>query len=182
MTDDLLRWTRIRAEVEWASVPRVTPHPGTGIDTFVTSPNLRKALVQARSDTGKPLTFALMATWEAQFAASSFRDGPAFAKRGRERYGVGPDTLELFDRCLGQTTDPLPLAAVAARAYLDVCFFHPFPDGNGRAAMLALDFVLTRAGAGLRIAAPALMPARHVDADDALDYAHLIARLVQQVG
>src|SRR4051812_50173479 len=68
MTDDLLRWTRIRAEVEWASVPRVTPHPGTGIDTFVTSPNLRKALVQARSDTGKPLTFALMATWQAQFA------------------------------------------------------------------------------------------------------------------
>jgi hypothetical protein len=32
----------------------------------------------------------------------------------------------------------------ACRAYLDVCFFHPFIDGNGRAARLAFDFVLSR--------------------------------------
>ncbi|MFD1046005.1 AMP-binding protein, partial [Kibdelosporangium lantanae] len=74
-----------------------------------------------------------------------------------------------LDECLTQTTDTLPLAARAARAYLDVAFFHPFPDGNGRAAMLVLDFVLTRENVGLRLAAPVLMTARYINADDALD-------------
>ncbi|MFC9329552.1 Fic family protein [Kitasatospora sp. NPDC057015] len=41
------------------------------------------------------------------------------------------------------------LAARAARTYLDVCFFHPFDDGNARAALLALLFVLARAGVTL---------------------------------
>ncbi|MGW1544243.1 Fic family protein [Streptomyces sp. NPDC002309] len=30
----------------------------------------------------------------------------------------------------------VPLVSRAARAYLDVAFFHPFPDGNARLAML----------------------------------------------
>jgi Fic/DOC family len=30
-----------------------------------------------------------------------------------------------------------------ARVPFDVCFYHPFPDGNARAARLALDHVLT---------------------------------------
>nr|WP_246112225.1 Fic family protein [Streptomyces hawaiiensis] len=44
---------------------------------------------------------------------------------------------------------PLPLTARAARAYLDVCFFHPFDDGNARAAFLTLIFVLAREGIAL---------------------------------
>ncbi|MET7621918.1 hypothetical protein [Streptomyces sp. NPDC005408] len=34
-------------------------------------------------------------------------------------------------------------------AYLDVCFFHPFGDGNARSAFLALIFVLDREGVAL---------------------------------
>ncbi|MFF1568236.1 Fic family protein [Streptomyces sp. NPDC058293] len=41
---------------------------------------------------------------------------------------------------------PLSVAARAARAYLDVSFFHPFDDGNARSALLALLFVLAREG------------------------------------
>ncbi|MFI9810213.1 Fic family protein [Streptomyces sp. NPDC052301] len=43
----------------------------------------------------------------------------------------------------------LPLTARAARACLDVCFFHPFDDGNARSAFLVLVFVLARAGVAL---------------------------------
>ncbi|GAA3477729.1 hypothetical protein GCM10018966_022590 [Streptomyces yanii] len=36
-----------------------------------------------------------------------------------------------LDTCLAQATAPaLPLNPRAARALLDVCFFHPFEDGN----------------------------------------------------
>ncbi|MCX4983884.1 Fic family protein [Streptomyces sp. NBC_00572] len=41
------------------------------------------------------------------------------------------------------------LAARAAGAHLDTCFFHPFPDGNARSAFLALIFVLAREGVAL---------------------------------
>ncbi|WP_311774568.1 Fic family protein [Streptomyces sp. AK010] len=41
------------------------------------------------------------------------------------------------------------MTARAARAYLDVCFFHPFDDGNARSAFLALIFVLAREGIAL---------------------------------
>ncbi len=79
-----------------------------------------------------------------------FRSLPAFAKGGRERYGIGPDTRERLDACLAESQvgdgRPLPLTARAARAYLDVCFFHPFEDGNARSAFLALLFVLAREG------------------------------------
>lgn len=38
-----------------------------------------------------------------------------------------PDACRAYD-----AARPLPLTARAARAYLDVCFFHPFDDGNAR--------------------------------------------------
>ncbi|MFB4279523.1 hypothetical protein ACBJ59_29840 [Nonomuraea sp. MTCD27] len=41
------------------------------------------------------------------------------------------------------------MTARAARAHLDVCFFHPFGDCNARAAFLALLFVLAREGVAL---------------------------------
>ncbi|WP_322975700.1 Fic family protein [Actinacidiphila glaucinigra] len=58
-----------------------------------------------------------------------------------------------LDACLTESAvggeQPLSLTARAARAYLDVCFFHPFDDGNARCAFLALVFVLAREGVAL---------------------------------
>ncbi|MFF7721139.1 Fic family protein [Streptomyces luteogriseus] len=55
-----------------------------------------------------------------------------------------PDACRAYD-----AARPLPLTARAARAYLDVCFFHPFDDGNARSPFLALIFVLAREGIAL---------------------------------
>ncbi|MYY80904.1 hypothetical protein GT044_06415 [Streptomyces sp. SID335] len=89
-----------------------------------------------------------MAGWQRQVLAAAqapFRVGDAYAKAGRERYGLTSRTQADFDSCLRETTDPdIPLSARAARAYLDVAFFHPFDDGNARAALLALVHVLAR--------------------------------------
>ena len=51
----------------------------------------------------------------------------------------------------------------AARAYLDVCFFHPVDDGNARAARLALDHILTSAGCALHAAEPVFVVSRGAD-------------------
>ncbi|MGW0709369.1 Fic family protein [Streptomyces sp. NPDC002643] len=113
---------------------------------------LRAAWRSAREDAAaqRLLGFDLMAGWQQQVLGRpeiAFRSLPAFAKGGRERYGLHAGTSEEFDRCLAQATavgTRVPLPARAARAYLDVCFFHPFDDGNGRAALLAMAFVLAR--------------------------------------
>lgn len=74
-----------------------------------------------------------------------FRETDAHAKAGRERYGLTATTRADFAACLREATDPqIPPAARAARAYLDVAFFHPFTDGNARAALLTLVHVLAR--------------------------------------
>ncbi len=44
--------------------------------------------------------------------------------------------------------------------YLDICYFHPFEDGNARAARLALDHVLTSSGLALHAAGPVFLVAR----------------------
>ena len=49
---------------------------------------------------------------------------------------------------------------MAARVYLDVCFTHPFADGNARAARLALDHVLAREGLLLRAVEPLFLLSR----------------------
>ena len=59
------------------------------------------------------------------------------------------------ERCLAEAGDrAVPPQLRAARVYLDLCFFHPFDDGNARAARLALDHVLTGAGLALHVAEP----------------------------
>ncbi|WP_265863456.1 Fic family protein [Streptomyces sp. SKN60] len=40
----------------------------------------------------------------------------------------------------------LPIPSRAARTFLYILFFHPFEDGNARAAILALAFVLACKG------------------------------------
>ncbi|MFF3849104.1 Fic family protein [Streptomyces sp. NPDC002328] len=111
-------------------------------------------LLRADAARGAPLDFALIRGWQRHVLNSPqpppFRTLPAFAKGGRERYGIAPDTRARLDACLAESEAdgdrPLPLTARAARAYLDVCFFHPFDDGNARAAFLTLVFVLAREG------------------------------------
>ncbi|GII33865.1 hypothetical protein Pmi06nite_73070 [Planotetraspora mira] len=106
------------------------------------------ALVYADAAQEPPLTFGLVAGWQRLVLGVStapFRDGDAYAKGGRERYGLSPHTQTDFARYLLESADRrVPLPARAARAYLDVSFFHPFADGNARAALLTLAFVLRR--------------------------------------
>jgi Fic/DOC family len=110
------------------------------------------------------LSFAVMQDSQRHVLNASevgFRKGDAFAKEGRQRYAWKADTQSRFKECLieanNASVDPL---ARAARVYLDVCFFHPFADGNARAARLALDFVLTKANLTLLDARPIFTLAR----------------------
>lgn len=117
------------------------------------------------------LDFALLAQWQRNIlgvARAPFRSGPAFAKGGRERYGLDTDTPARLEVCLAGSRDPaLPVASRAARAYLDVCFFHPFADGNARSALLALAFVLAKEDIVLDQVGPLAQLQRPVDDPEA---------------
>ncbi|MFD5569459.1 Fic family protein [Streptomyces cadmiisoli] len=131
---------------------------------------------------GRPLTFALMAKWQRTVLGhdlAGFRTMPAFAKAGRERYGLASDTRARFERCLSEShqQDP-PLPSRAARAYLDTLFFHPFEDGNARAAMLALAFVLAHEGVFLEQVHPLQTTRWADDAEGAADLAVLLGILI----
>ncbi|MEH0822724.1 MULTISPECIES: Fic family protein [unclassified Micromonospora] len=199
MRDDLLTWLSVRERVGWAEIARPGGGPVRGgrdgvvdfVRTDVAARDPERAArlltafdrVRGAADRGGRLTYELLADWQRQVLASpevGFRTGPAYAKGGRERYGLAPDTLDRFQRCLGQATEPgVPLAGRAARAYLDVAFFHPFPDGNGRAAMLALYFLLVRDRAVPDLAAPVLRTVRRADdPDGAADLVRLLDVLI----
>ncbi|MFV2173525.1 Fic family protein [Actinomadura sp. LOL_016] len=111
-----------------------------------------------------------------------YRRTDAFAKAGRERYGVRPRAD--FDAHLAEArAGGAPVTSRAARAYLDVCFFHPFADGNARAALLALVFVLGRDRVVLDHLGPLPVLARW--ADDpvaAVELVRLLRVLVRQAG
>ena len=197
--DDLATWLRVRDTVPWSSACPSLPAPVTGdrdgVAHFINTAHrardpqradrLLTALDRSRADAaaGCELSFSLMTTWQHDVLGAShltFRKTAAYAKQGRERYGLDQDTPARFDVCLRQATHQpdIPLAARAARAYLDVCFFHPFPDGNSRAALLVLDFILTREHMTLDYAAPVFVVARRADdTDGAIAFARLIHHL-----
>ncbi|SEF55823.1 Fic/DOC family protein [Actinacidiphila yanglinensis] len=113
--------------------------------------------VRADAERGATLDVELLRGWQRHVLGTArppeFRTQPAFAKEGRKRYGIGPDTRARLDACLAESASGAGrprLTARAARAYLDVCFFHPFDDGNARAAFLTLVFVLARERVPLR--------------------------------
>ncbi|MFJ8764299.1 Fic family protein [Streptomyces clavifer] len=139
-------------------------------------------LAFADAEQGRPLTFALMKRWQRTVLSHDlvgFRTMPAFAKGGRERYGLAPYTRARFERCLSESAQPdLPLPSRAARTYLDVLFFHPFEDGNARAAMLALAFVLAREGVLLDQVHPLQTTRWADDAEGAADLAVLLGILI----
>ncbi|WP_137990981.1 Fic family protein [Streptomyces vilmorinianum] len=172
--DHLERWLAVRGTVAWHEAPfrggegPVTPaRDGAAEDIRAfdgaldpaRAEGLLAALEHVRAEAvrGARLDFALLQAWQQHVLDTprppAFRTLPAFAKGGRERSGIAPDTQAHLDACLAESAKdhdaPLPLTARAARAYLDVCFFHPFDDGNARSAFLVLLFVLAREGVTL---------------------------------
>ncbi|MGW2112465.1 Fic family protein [Streptomyces sp. NPDC001948] len=147
-TDSLSVWLRVRREADWQRAPALqrVPPDRDGFRSWCEGPVRRRDPIRAerllaahalaREDAARrtPLDFALMAGWQREVLAATgapFRASDAYAKAGRERYGLTPHTQADFDSCLRETTDPdVPLAARAARAYLDVAFFHPFRGPN----------------------------------------------------
>lgn len=136
---------------------------------------------RASAQRGEALTFERLAEWQALVLGVrevSFRRGDAFARSGRERYALAADTEVRFRTALAQSNSTEPACLRAGRVYLDVCFYHPFDDGNARAARLALDHVLTRAGLGLHVAQPLFALARSAaDRSGAYDMCHAVAYL-----
>lgn len=172
--DHLQRWLAVRELVPWHEIPDsgtdgpVVPlRDGAAEDIRAfdgaidpaRAEGLLSALELLRADAarGARLDFALLSSWQQHILGTpeppGFRNSPAFAKGSRERYGIGLDTRDRFDTCLAESASdtgrPLGLTARAARAYLDVCFFHPFDDGNARSAFLTLVFILAREGIAL---------------------------------
>lgn len=178
MIDALDAWLDLRPQLrDFATKPRVLPIRAArdGYAAFLCqwaakreperARRLERAHALARSDArqGAALSFGLLAGWQALVldASAPFREAPAFAKGGAERYPIRPDTPARFESCLREADERAsPLCLRAARAYLDVCFFHPFSDGNGRAASLALDFILYREGVLLDQVAPLFLVSR----------------------
>ena len=179
MTDDLVAWLAVRESVAWHDFPRddapVEPRRDGAvhdIETFdrprdpARADRLLAALTRVRAARGT-LSFELLSEWQGVVLGSGpapFRDGPAFAKSGAERYDGGPEALEMFRACLAESADPaLAVAARAARVYLNVCFFHPFADGNARSAFLGWVFVLAAAGIAVDAVGPVRRPLRYAD-------------------
>jgi hypothetical protein len=189
--DHLAEWLRVRAAVAWR---QIVPHPEVPVrarhDGFADfartgrrdDPDRQHRLLTAHADvrrtaaTGTELSPGLTARWNGILRgvpAAPFRRTPAYAKNGRERYGWHPGTEDRFACCLAEAADrATPVPARAARAYLDVAFFHPYEDGNARLAGLVLQFVLLRGGVELDEVAPILTMVRR--ADDAEGAAGLV--------
>ncbi|MFF0013223.1 Fic family protein [Streptomyces sp. NPDC005374] len=200
MSDDALAaWCKVREQVDWSSAAGVGSAPVCpavdGLAAWFDGPvrvrdrdradRLLAAMVLSRvaASQGEPLTPTLLTGWQRLVLGVNevgLRQSDAFAKGGREQYGLTPHTWQDFAACLHQSADPsVPLTARAARAYLDIAFFHPYPDGNARLALLVLAHVLEREGVRLDEVGP-LQTTRYADdPDGALDLAALVAVLIR---
>jgi len=181
-TDSLARWLEIRRATPPGTYDRL--HESTKVESdghllyierddrardAARAERMRCALTMVREAAAKaePLDWPLLARCQRIVLGADvephFRGGDAFAKAGRERYGISEATQREFEGCLVEANTPSNALAAAAHVYLDVCFFHPFEDGNARAARLALDYVLTRAGLALHAAEPVFAIPRWAD-------------------
>lgn len=110
----------------------------------------REALAQIRflADCGAPLNWATMAAVQSIVLRSDrvgFRTGDAYAKGGAERYTWFPKLEEMFlSKIEADAKSNCNPIIKAVRTYLDIIFFHPFVDGNARAARLWFEFLLRR--------------------------------------
>ena len=111
---------------------------------------MKQALEQADRDAlgGRALNFSLLAEWHKLACPGEEvrAEAWAFAKGGTERYSLNN---ELLDQRLQALESERPLVR-AVRAYLDILFFHPFTDGNSRAARLAFHYFSTVDGMRFR--------------------------------
>ncbi|WP_406423583.1 Fic family protein [Streptomyces sp. NBC_01589] len=198
LKDALADWLRVRAEISWPRWKGTQPVAEASVrdafrNFFAATRGGRDAegttrvltaldVALADAEKGRQLTFALMANWQRAVLhrkSVDFRTMPAFAKGGRERYDLAPDTRERFECCLSEIAQPdLSLPSRAARTYLDVLFFHPFEDGNARAAMLTLAFVLAREGVPLDQVHPLQTTRWADDAEGAAELAVLLGILI----
>lgn len=125
---------------------------------------MSEAIAAARTSamSGEPLTLERLAAWTSLSLGrpATLRTTDAYAKRGRERYGMRSKLDTEVEAALAQASGRDAVLVRAARVYLDVCAFHPFDDGNARAARLALDHVLTASGLALHVAEPVFLLAR----------------------
>lgn len=203
VVDHLMAWCGIRDRVPWTDARHGLGWPvgpvrarRDGIAHRITTvehardPARARRLLSAhelmRDDAagGQVLRFDLLARWQRAVlgvADAPFRDGPAFAKEGRERYGLDAEMPARFAECLVSSQDrDLPVAARAARVYLDVCFFHPFTDGNARSALLAFAFVLAKDGIVLDEVGPIAQVQRPADdVEGAAGLANLVVALIE---
>ncbi|WP_250006791.1 Fic family protein [Actinoplanes sp. M2I2] len=180
MPDQLTIWRRVREQVPWREVvpPRLNPvtavRDGFTAQAAAAEDHRRQSLlltayadVRQTEAAGDDLTPDLTARWNAMLRGipvAPFRRHPAYAKNGRDRYGLDSGTPEQYESCLSEAADPaIPTAARAARAYLDIAFFHPYDDGNARLAGLVLHFVLLRGGIELDDVRPLLTIVRRAD-------------------
>ena len=175
-SDALLSWLKLRRQTDWkrsygtSGASRADGHMAfiekyDSVRSTERAERFRAALKFIRENANTPLTWALLQAAQERVLAErdvDFRRGDAFAKGGRERYGLEPKTRKTFEECLSEANDiSVSPPARAARVFLDICFFHPFADGNARAARLALDHVLTRAGMVLVLADPLFLFSLH---------------------
>ena len=180
MPDQLTTWQQVREQVPWRDVVPHLQIPVPAVrDGFTAHATIgedrrrQRLLLAAYADarcaatTGAGLTPDLTARWNGMLRgipAAVFRRGPAFAKNGRDRYGLPADTQQRYAACLSEAAaQTIPVAARAARAYLDVAFFHPYDDGNARLGGLVLHYVLLRAGVELDEVRPILTTIRRAD-------------------
>ncbi|MFJ8747274.1 Fic family protein [Embleya sp. NPDC127516] len=199
MSDDApATWRRVREQVDWSSAATAAPVPllpvVDGLAAWFDGPVRHRdpdradrliaamTLSRAAAGRGEPLTPALLDDWQKLVLGTldvRLRQGDAFAKGGRERYGLTPHTWRDFAACLHQSGAPsVPLSARAARAYLDIAFFHPYPDGNARLALLVLAYVLEVEGVRLDEVGP-LQTTRYADDPaGAVDLAALVSVLI----
>jgi hypothetical protein len=197
--DALALWCRVREQVGWASAATSLSAPVRpavdGLAAWLDGPVRHRdparadrlltamALSRAAASRGEPLAPALLDDWQKLVLGVPdvrLRQGDAFAKGGRERYGLTPHTWQDFAACLRQSADPsMPLPARAARVYLDIAFFHPYPDGNARLALLALAHVLEVEGVRLDEVGPLRTTRYADDAAGALDLAALVSALIR---
>jgi hypothetical protein len=198
MRDALEDWLGVRGAVDWSNVPTVQA-PVVPlrdghlhfIDTVVRSRDtlranrLMTALNHVRLDatTNAHLDFQRLSDWQRIVLDTRdvcFRRQQAFAKDRKERYGFDEETQRRFEQCIEDAeAKHVPILGRTARVYFDILFFHPFVDGNARAAALTLDFMLSREQISLDEVRPLFMISRSPDLEGVHSYLRLLGMLIE---
>ncbi|MEO1401882.1 MAG: Fic family protein [Cyanobacteria bacterium J06635_1] len=133
------------------------------------------------------LTFARLQSWQCVVLGADdvpFRNQSAFAKGGLEVYGWKPELEFTFsEKLLHDSRDNAHPLSKAVRAYLDICFYHPFSDGNARAARLVFEFFIKHGGFFIKDLQPVFsLPRVAGRKEDYLDFLRMVVILCQRSG